>query len=156
MKIIIKRLLIFGLLIFLLMQVYQPDRNVNYGQNMPMTFTKVYNVPKNVATVLRTSCYDCHSNTTIYPWYSYVQPARLFMEDHIQEGKEELNFDEFGTYSKRKQNNKLKSIIGQIKSDEMPLSSYTFIHRDALLSPSKKQVVINWIEKLKDPTASQK
>jgi len=87
MKIIIKKILFIGLIIFLLIQLYQPARNISFEQDITGNFTKVYNVPKNVEIILRTSCYDCHSNNTYYPWYSYIQPARFFMERHIKKGK---------------------------------------------------------------------
>ncbi len=132
------------------MQLYQPARNESYEQELTANFTKMYDVPKNVETILRTSCYDCHSNNTNYPLYSYIQPARFFMEEHIKDGKKDLNFNEFGKYSKRKQENKLEAIIKQIKSNEMPLSSYTMIHKNATLSATQKKEIINWISQLKD------
>ena len=132
------------------MQLYQPARNESFEQDTTANFTKVYKVPKNVEAILRTSCYDCHSNNTNYPWYSYIQPARFFMESHIKEGKENLNFSEWGNYSNRKQNNKLDRIAKQIKSNEMPLSSYTMIHKNATLSATQKKEIINWISQLKD------
>ena len=132
------------------MQLYQPARNESYEQELIANFTKMYDVPKNVETTLRTSCYDCHSNNTNYPLYSYMQPARFFMEEHIKDGKKDLNFNEFGKYSKRKQGNKLEAIVKQIKSDEMPLASYTLIHKNAILTPTQKEEIINWIEKTKD------
>ena len=150
MKKIIKKILFIGLIIFLLMQLYQPARNESFEQDITANFTKVYKVPKNVEAILRTSCYDCHSNNTNYPWYSYIQPARFFMESHIKEGKENLNFSEWGNYSNRKQNNKLDRIAKQIKSNEMPLSSYTMIHKNATLSATQKKEIINWISQLKD------
>ncbi|TRX21195.1 hypothetical protein FNW25_16015 [Flavobacterium franklandianum] len=82
MKIIIKKILFIGLIIFLLMQLFQPVRNISFEQDITVNFTKVFNVPKNVEIILRTSCFDCHSNNTNYPWYSYIQPARFFMESH--------------------------------------------------------------------------
>ncbi|WP_426095991.1 heme-binding domain-containing protein [Flavobacterium sp. DSR2-3-3] len=150
MKKIIKKILVIGFVIFLLMQLYQPARNESYEQELTSNFTKMYDVPKNVETILRTSCYDCHSNNTNYPLYSYIQPARFFMEEHIKDGKKDLNFNEFGRYSKRKQENKLEAIIKQIKSDEMPLASYTLIHKNAILTPTQKEEIINWIIKTKD------
>jgi hypothetical protein len=150
MKIIVKRIAVISLILFLLIQLYQPARNLDYGQDLTANFTKVYTVPKNVKNILRTSCYDCHSNYTNYPWYSYIQPARFFMESHIKEGKENLNFSEWGNYSNRKQNNKLDRIAKQIKSNEMPLSSYTLIHKNATLSATQKKEIINWISQLKD------
>ncbi|MCK6608039.1 MAG: cytochrome C [Flavobacteria bacterium RIFCSPLOWO2_12_FULL_31_7] len=155
MKIIIKKILFIGLIIFLLIQLYQPARNISFEQDITGNFTKVYNVPKNVEIILRTSCYDCHSNNTYYPWYSYIQPARFFMERHIKEGKEELNFNEFGNYSKRRQNSKLKAISKEIESNEMPLSSYTLIHKNAILTASQKKKVLDWINKIEDSISSQ-
>lgn len=150
MKIIIKKIAIIGLILFLLIQLYQPARNIGFEQDLTGNFTKVYNLPKNVEVILRTSCYDCHSNNTNYPWYSNIQPVRFFMESHIKEGKENLNFNEWGNYSSRKQNNKLDRIVKEIKSNEMPLSSYTLIHRNAILTATQKEEVINWINTLKN------
>lgn len=116
---------------------------------------KVFDVPKNVEAIVRTSCYDCHSNNTNYPWYSNIQPVGFFMEHHIKEAKEDLNFDEWGKYSKRKQENKLDRIVKQIKSDEMPLASYTLIHKNARLTTVQKKEVMDWISKIKDSISSQ-
>jgi hypothetical protein len=137
------------------MQLYQPARNIGFEQDITSNFTKMYNVPKNVEAILRTSCYDCHSNNTNYPWYSYIQPARFYMEHHIKEAKENLNFCEWGKYSKRKQENKLDRIVKQIKSNEMPLASYTLIHKNARLTNVQKKEVMDWINKTKDSISSQ-
>ena len=150
MKIIIKKILFVVLFIFLLIQLYLPARNNGFEQDITGDFTKVYNVPKNVEVVLRTSCYDCHSDNTNYPWYSYIQPVRMVMESHINEGKENLNFNEWGNYSNRKQKNKLDRIAKQIKSNEMPLASYTLIHKNATLSATQKKEVLDWINKIED------
>jgi hypothetical protein len=149
MKKSIKKIIFIAFLIFLIMQLYQPARNTESGQDITADFTKVYIVPKNVETILRTSCYDCHSNNTNYPWYSTIQPGRFFMENHIKEGKGNLNFSEFGKYSKRKQENKLDRIVKEIKSDEMPLTSYTLIHQNATLTLSQKNEVIDWVNTVK-------
>ena len=155
MKKIIKKILFIGLIIFLLMQLYQPARNESFEQDITANFTKVYNVPKNVEAILRTSCYDCHSNNTNYPWYSNVQPVGFFMEHHIKEAKEDLNFDEWGKYSKRKQENKLDRIVKQIKSDEMPLALYTLIHKNARLTTVQKEEIMDWLSKIKDSISSK-
>ena len=125
--------------------------SLNQSTTIPLAdFEKTFNVPNNIQNLLKTSCYDCHSNNTIYPWYSKVQPMAWVMENHINEGKKELNFNEFGAYSKRKQKSKLKSIINQIKDDEMPLWSYTLIHRDAKLSEKDKEILEEWFTTLRD------
>jgi hypothetical protein len=137
------------------MQLYQPAQNISFEQDITANFTKMYSVPKNVEAILRTSCYDCHSNNTNYPWYSNVQPIRFFMEHHIKEAKENLNFNEFGKYSKRKQESKLDRIVKQIQSDEMPLASYTLIHKNATLTATQKKEVLDWINKIEDSISSQ-
>ena len=150
----IRKILVIGLIIFLLMQLYQPARNDYSGQVLPTDVAKVYKVPPEVQATLTTSCYDCHSNNTVYPWYSYIQPARMLLDSHIEEGKGELNFSEFGSYSNRKQETKLKSIGSQVKSGEMPLDSYTLLHKDAELTTEKKRTLLNWIENIQDSLAT--
>jgi hypothetical protein len=149
MKKSIKKIIFILFLVFLVMQLYQPARNTEFGQDITVDFTKVYIVPKKVETILRTSCYDCHSNNTNYPWYSNIQPARFFMASHINEGKGNLNFSEFGKYSKRKQENKLDRIVKEVQSDEMPLASYTLIHQNAKLTLTQKKEVIDWVNTIK-------
>lgn len=113
-------------------------------------FLLVNNSPENIGSLLQVSCYDCHSNNTRYPWYNKVQPIAYFLERHIKEGKAELNFSEWEAYSNRRKNSKLRSIISQIQDDEMPLYSYTLIHRDAVYSDSEKEMVIEYMRNLKD------
>ena len=155
MKKTIKKVAVLVLIVFLMMQFYQPGRNIDDGKILHEHITQLYPVPNNVQILLKTSCYDCHSNNTSYPWYSYLQPVRFFMDGHIKEGKENLNFSEFGTYSKRKQSSKLEAMSKQVKSDEMPLASYTLIHGKAVLATSQKEELINWANNLKDSLSSQ-
>ena len=113
-------------------------------------FLLVNNSPENIGSLLQVSCYDCHSNNTRYPWYNKVQPIAYFLERHIKEGKAELNFSEWEAYSNRRKNSKLMSNISQIQDDEMPLYSYSLIHRDAVYSDSEKEMVIEYMRDLKD------
>ena len=129
--------------IVLVIQVIPVERNVSTvppGQS----FEKTEKVPANVAAILKVSCYDCHSNNTRYPWYSVLQPGALFMARHIKKGKEELNFDEFNNYSKRRKKAKIKSIIRQIEKDEMPLKSYRMMHGNARLSADEKKELLDF------------
>lgn len=109
-----------------------------------------YNPPEEISTMLKNSCYDCHSNNTAYPWYNKIQPISWLLQGHIDKAKEELNFSNFKTYSKRKQKSKLKSIISQIEDNEMPLKGYVLMHKNAKLSDKDETVLTNWIEKIKD------
>ncbi len=123
---------------------------LNQSNLTPLTdFIKMYNPPADIANQLKNSCYDCHSNNTRYPWYNRIQPAKWFMAGHIKEGREELDLSFFGEYSTRKKKSKLKSIISQIEDDEMPLSSYTLIHRDAKIKGQAKEDILLWLKKIK-------
>ena len=123
----------------------------NQSDVVPKTdFMLVNSVPDHIKSKLQTSCYDCHSNNTQYPWYNKVQPIAWFLEDHIKKGKAELNFNEWDSLSNRSKKSKLRSIIKQIENDEMPLDSYTLIHREASFSEAEKQELIQWVERLKD------
>ncbi|SMO64945.1 Haem-binding domain-containing protein [Chryseobacterium rhizoplanae] len=141
-----KNILLGFVLIFLLIQIIQPARNIDYGQVPSTDISKVYKLPANVQSVLRNSCYDCHSNSTHYPFYSYIQPLSYYLEKHIKKGKEELNFNEWGSYSRRKQANKLESIVNQIQQKKMPLTSYTYLHPEAKLSEKQIEEIVHWIE----------
>ena len=124
---------------------------LNESDTVPQSDFMVENqVPATIKNRLQVSCYDCHSNNTDYPWYSKIQPAAWYLEDHIQEGKDELNFNEWAEYSDRRKNSKLRSIISQIEEDKMPLDSYTLIHKDAILSDEDKTMIIDYMTALKD------
>lgn len=146
----IKKKIILGLAVVLIaIQFFQPLRNQS-DEVTASHIERVYNVPQNVKAILVQSCYDCHSNNTRYPWYSRIQPGAWYMAEHIKNGKEELNFSDFGEYSARRQRNKFRAMAGQVKDGEMPLSSYTLIHRNAVLSPEDKQVLMIWFGAMED------
>lgn len=115
-----------------------------------LDFINFYDVPQDISTTLKVSCYDCHSNNTQYPWYNRIQPVALFLKHHIEEGKSKLDFSIYSEYSKRRRKSKLKSIISQIKDDEMPMTSYTFLHKETALSESEKKMVLVWLNRLRD------
>ena len=137
------------LIAFVGIQFFPTERNQSEAE-YASDFMEVNTVPPMVQNKIKVSCYDCHSNNTKYPWYNKVQPVAWFLEDHIEEGKNELNFNEWGDYSDRRKNSKLRSIISQIEDDEMPLDSYTFIHRDAKFSESEKKEILKYMTQLKN------
>ena len=141
---------ILVLLVVLVGLQFFPTRS-NHSTTISSTdFVKTYEAPENIAQSLQASCYDCHSNNTNYPWYSKVQPVGWLLEDHINKGKEVLNLSEFGSYSGRKQQSKLTSMISQIEDDKMPLAAYTFIHRKALLSKENKKSLLDYLRTLQE------
>jgi len=140
---LLKKILIGLLVVFIIIQFIQPVRNTS-GQVLPTDISKTVSVPENVHQVLQRSCYDCHSNNTNYPWYNYMQPTAWILANHIKHGKRDLNFSDFGSYSMRKQQSKLKAIADQIKDGEMPLYSYTLIHKNARLTKEQKDLIVSW------------
>jgi len=144
-----KKVLILLLIVFVGIQFVPTNRNQS-TEILDTDFSKTFEVPQDVQQLLETSCYDCHSNNTNYPWYNKIQPVSWFLEHHIEEGKEELNFSDFGSYSGRKQKSKLKSVISQIEDNKMPMPSYTVMHADAKLSEADKKLLINWVTNLRD------
>ena len=145
----VKIILLILLVAFVGIQFIPTERNQT--DIVPVTdFMLVNNVPNNIKNKLQVSCYDCHSNNTKYPWYNKIQPVAWFLEEHIKDGKKELNFSEWGSLTIRRKTSKLRSIIKQIESKEMPLDSYTLIHRDAKLSESEKKLLIEYMSDLKE------
>ncbi|SFW83043.1 heme-binding domain-containing protein [Chitinophaga sancti] len=138
--------LVSALIIFIAMQFFQPAKNRNSSESSQGNITTVYHIPTDVQTILKVACYDCHSNNTRYPWYVNIQPVGWFMAGHIKHGKEELNLDEYRTYSAKRQRNKMKRMKEQVMEGKMPLSSYTLIHRNAKLTTIQKELIAKWID----------
>ena len=148
----IKKILLALLILIIAIQFIQPARNKS-GQVLPTDISTVDNLPRPVEAILKNACYDCHSNNTNYPWYANIQPAGWILARHIKNGKAELNFSEFGSYSIRKQKNKLNSIANSLKDGTMPLTSYTLIHKNARLTKDENALIINWANNIKDSLA---
>ena len=147
----LKRALLLLLISLLIIQFIHPEKNISDPSALQLNdISKVYAVPDSVNQILQASCYDCHSNNTVYPWYSKIQPVAWWLNDHIVEGKKEINFSEFATYRIGRQYRKLDEIIKQVKQDEMPLSSYTLMHRYAILTLDQKLTITNWAAAIRD------
>ena len=139
----IKKILLALLVVLVVIQFFHPEKNISEGVSAN-NIAAVYTTPEEVKTILAASCNDCHSNNTVYPWYNNIQPVAWWLNHHIDEAKHELNFDEFANYSPRRQYNKLKETEKLVAENEMPLFSYTLIHRNAVLSAQQKQGLIDW------------
>jgi Haem-binding domain len=110
-------------------------------------------VSQDVALLLKTSCYSCHSNETEYPWYSYVAPASWLVKRDVTEGRKELNFSTWSAYEQRKMIRKLDDISKEVGEGKMPMPIYTFMHSSAKLSDAQRQVIVTWTEAAMDSVA---
>lgn len=151
---LIKKIFLSVLVVFAVIQLIRPGRNKSSSVSAT-DISKLVSIPDTVQALLKNACYDCHSNNTDYPWYVNVQPMGWLMAKHIRQGKEELNFGEFGNYTSRKQLSKLTGIANSIKDDIMPLSSYKWMHKNARLTKEQKTIIINWVQNLKDSLSTK-
>jgi len=145
---ILKKVLIVLLVLFVAAQAFRPAKN--NSNDTSKDISKSYVVPENVKAILAKACNDCHSNNTKYPWYAEIQPVAWWLNDHIQDGKKHLNFNEFDGYRIARQYKKLEECIDEVKEGEMPMSSYTIIHKEAKLTDDEKQALFTWCEIVRD------
>jgi hypothetical protein len=114
--------------------------NPPVGQEVP--------APDGVRAILRTSCYDCHSNDTVWPWYSRVIPSKWFVRQHVAEGRRHLNFSTWGEYSPDRAARKLDEVVEMVEDGVMPLKSYLRMHGDAVLSAEDAAAMVEWAREL--------
>ena len=101
--------------------------------------------PSNVLSILKTSCFDCHSNETIWPWYSYIAPVSFLVSADVNNARKRVNFSEWDKYDDEKRAKKLNAIIEDVEEGEMPLSKYTLIHPDAKMDQVKIKILKDWV-----------
>lgn len=140
----LKKILIFLLVVLVIIQFVQPERNES--NDLMYDVSTKYKVPDDVNRLLQVSCNDCHSNKTEYPWYANVQPVAWWLNDHVVDGKRHLNFSEFTKMPIAIQNHKFEETIEMVEENEMPLPSYTNfgLHKEADLSDDQRQMIIVW------------
>jgi heme-binding protein len=131
--------------LFLIAQVVRPAKT-NPPINQSASLEAYLNVDPPVAAILDRSCADCHSNKTRWPWYSHVAPVSWFVIDHVNEGRSNLNFSEWGKLSWRQQRGMLEQICRETRSGMMPLSSYTPMHPGSKLSPEDVKTLCTWAD----------
>lgn len=152
-KNLLRKFLYASLIVIVCLQFYQPSRN-DSGDNSKSVETR-FEIPVDVKSVLEQSCYDCHSNYTNYPWYANIQPVGIWLQNHIKDGKKHLNFSTLGDRPAYLQQHKMEEIEEMIREDEMPMRSYTLIHRAAALNASQKEAIIKWTKVVRDSLAAR-
>ena len=141
MKKIIKKILIaLGIVLFAI-QFIRLEKN-NGGFEGIDTFKNDTKPSKEVFSILKNNCFDCHSNLTKYPWYAEIAPISFWLDVHIEDGKDEFNISNWESYSLKKKDHKLEELIEEVEEGEMPLNSYTWIHGG--LSDNEKKLLLDW------------
>lgn len=108
--------------------------------------TKPLVAPEEVMTILRRSCFDCHSNATEWPWYAYVAPASWLVVHDTDEGRAELNFSHWGDLSDNARSSKASEVVEEIEDGKMPLEAYLWMHSEAKISPADLEVLRRWAD----------
>lgn len=140
-----KKKILWGVLALLvIIQFFRIDKS-NPESDPAMDFIAMTNPPAEVAGMIKASCYDCHSNQSVYPWYTNVAPVSWWIKKHINDGRKHLNFSEWGNYEERRRNHKLEEFYGEVDHREMPLKSYLIIHSEARLSDEQVKKMTDWI-----------
>jgi hypothetical protein len=130
-------------LAFIGLQFTNPART-NPPFDKTQTLEAVTGMPVQVSAIFAHSCNDCHSNKTNWRWYTYVAPVSWFTVGHVNDGRKELNFSIWGSYRERMKESRLRAICDQSDKGRMPLSSYTFVHRDTKLSRDQVKAICDW------------
>ncbi len=140
----LKKILLGLAAVLVIIQFFRPEKNESNDQQFHVS-TK-YEVPDEVATILKNACDNCHSNKTEYPWYANVQPVAWWLANHVEEGKQHLNFSNFTSRRIAIQNHKFEETIEMVEEKEMPLPSYTWmgLHPEAKLTDTQRETLVNW------------
>jgi len=147
--------LIFIILLFLLIQSIQIDKT-NEPINPSVEFISMTSANNETKNILKSACYDCHSNESHYPWYTNIAPVSWWIKHHINEGREHLNFSNWGAYSEKQKHHKLEECVEMIEEGEMPMTSYTWMHQEAKLTDDQKMLLINFFKGLQYSSSLQK
>lgn len=142
-KKILKWTVIILAVLFVAIQTIRPSR-INPPIDASLALEAKTRVTPEVAAILERSCNDCHTNKTVWPWYSNVAPVSWYLVRHVNDGRRHLSFSDWGSYAPKKADRKMQEICEQVQTGEMPINSYVILHPSAKLSDADKQILCGW------------
>ena len=145
---IIKKILFLLLIVLVIAQFFGPEKNQGDMASLDAFISETH-PSEDVKMILSESCFDCHSDVTRYPWYNNITPVNYWLDGHVEEGKEELNFSNWASYSVKRKDHKLEEVIKMVEEKEMPLPSYTWTHKEAKLTDAQINLIKDWAEKVR-------
>src|SRR5687767_9542075 len=140
---VIKWVLIVAVCLLVIAQFKRPAQT-NPASDPSLALESHLQLDPKVAAILDRSCNDCHSNKTRWPWYANIAPVSWFVIDHVNHGRSNLNFSEWGRYTPSDAEGMLLDMCEEVKSGAMPLSSYTPLHPGSKLSAEDIKVLCDW------------
>jgi len=144
---ILKKVGLVLLLILIIAQFFDPKKNDGNLASLD-AFIAETNPPEDVLQILKTTCFDCHSSKTTYPWYNNITPVNYWLEEHIEDGKKHLDFSNWSSYSLKRKEHKMDELYEEVEEREMPLNSYTWTHAEANLTQEQIDAVVTWGKKV--------
>jgi hypothetical protein len=141
----LRRIILLLLGIVVLIQFIPSNLPENRFENPGDLFAN-NDVPSTIESLIRTSCYDCHSNETVYPWYSYVAPVSFLISKDTREGRQHLNFSEWENMDSIEKAEALDDIAEEVEEGEMPMKIYPIMHSNARLSDADRNAIADWAE----------
>jgi len=132
--VIVPAVLVF---VFLVIQLVPVDRT-----NPPEA--AAFTAPAEVMAVVNSSCADCHSNRTRWPWYSRVAPASWLVAHDVKEAREHLNLSSWGQFPADKQARMRGEMLEHVEKSEMPPGIYLIAHHDASLDDQDREILRRW------------
>ncbi|NQU52106.1 MAG: heme-binding domain-containing protein [Bacteroidetes bacterium] len=146
MQKLFKILLILVSVAFVTMQFFHPEKNL--GEITINHILIKEKIPENIKAVIQNACLDCHSNQTRYSWYHSISPVSWMVNRHVEEGKKEINFSDWGEMDLFGKIETLEEICQELERKKMPLKSYVMMHKEAKLSDEQVAELCEWTEKL--------
>jgi hypothetical protein len=142
-----KKIAWIALAALVIMQFFQIEKtNPDFDVNQDIF--AIHKAPFEVTSLFKKACYDCHSYETTYPWYTSIAPVSFWIKGHINGGRKHLNFSEWGMYTEKRQAKKLEESIEYVTEKWMPLTSYTWGHREAKLNDEDRALMTSWMKKI--------
>ena len=139
----LKRTIIIVAAVFVAIQFIRPSRT-NPPVNAGLEITSVQSVSPAAKSILDRSCSDCHSNRTVWPWYSEVAPSSWLVASDVNGARNRMNLSEWGTYPEYKRLDRIKDICDEVTKGNMPPWQFLLMHSSARLSPADVNALCQW------------
>lgn len=146
-KKLIRTILLVAAALLVVIQFFQIDKT-NPPIDTTQDFIQNTNPPAEIATMLKVACYDCHSHTTKYPWYTNIQPFAWWIKGHVNNGNKHLNYSTWATYSAKKKSHKIEEMVEMVEGKEMPMLSYMIGHNEAWIDAGQRKALVDWFKTL--------
>ena len=136
-----KKTIIIFITILIAIQLVPIDKN-----NPPIDQSINLKAPKEVESILKKACYDCHSNETKWPFYANIAPLSFSISSHVKDGREALNFSEWKNIDPKIKIKRIQRAIKTTQNGMMPLPTYLWLHKEAKLTKEEKRVLTTWLK----------